>query len=91
MTFPLSRPLDVADLARTALHVEADTDEREALARHLGLVSLERLEAELLISPEDGTIGVRGTLMAELTQSCVVTLESVKSRIDRKIISGSRP
>ena len=85
MTFPLSRPKAVADLARTALDVEADADEREALARHLGLVSLERLEAELLISPENGMIVVRGTLHAELTQSCVITLEPVKSRIDASI------
>ena len=85
MTCPLSRPMAVAGLAETALDVEADAEEREALARHLGLVSLERLEAALLISPEGGMIGVRGTLHAELTQSCVVTLEPVKSRIDASI------
>ena len=85
MICPLSRPKAMADLAETALDVEADAEERRALARHLGLVSLERLEAELLISPEDGLIGVRGTLHAELTQSCVVTLEPVKSRIDASI------
>ena len=85
MICALSRPLAVADLAETAFDVEADAEEREALARHLGLVSLERLEAGLLISPEDGMIGVRGTLLAELTQSCVVTLEPVKTRIDASI------
>ena len=85
MTCPLSRPMAVADLAETALDVNADTEEREALARHLGLVSLERLEAELLISPEDGMIGVLGTLHAELIQSCVLTLEPVESRIEASI------
>lgn len=81
----LSRPMAVDGLAETALDVEADAEEREALARHLGLVSLERLEARLLISPADGKIGVQGTLMAELTQSCVITLEPVESRIEASI------
>ena len=85
MSSPLSRPKAVADLARTTLEVEADAGERRALARHFGLISLERLEAKLLISPEDGMIGVQGTLMADLTQSCVVTLEPVKSRIEASI------
>ena len=85
MTGPLSRPLAAAGLAETASTVEADPEEREALARHLGLESLERLEARLHITPEDGMITVRGTLMAELTQSCVITLEPVKSRIEASI------
>jgi uncharacterized metal-binding protein YceD (DUF177 family) len=75
----------VADLTRARIDVEAGADERMALARHLGLVSLERLRAELLISPEDGMIGVRGTLRAELTQSCVLTLEPVTCRIEAPV------
>jgi uncharacterized metal-binding protein YceD (DUF177 family) len=82
MTSPLSRQMFVADLTRTWIDVEADADERIALARHLGLVSLERLRAELLITPEDGMIGVQGMLRADLTQSCVVTLVPVTCRID---------
>ena len=85
MSSPLSRPKAVADLARTTLEVEADAGERRALARHFGLISLERLEAKLLISPEDGMIGVKGTLRAELTQSCVLTLEPVTCTIDAPV------
>ena len=85
MTGPLSRPIIVADLTRTKLDVEAGAEDRTALARHLGLVSLERLQAELLITQEDGMIGVQGTLIAELTQSCVVTLKPVTCRIESPI------
>ena len=63
--------------------IEATQAERHAVARRLGLVALDRLAAELrLRRVESGeAIAVAGHIEAEATQSCVVSLQPVQSRI----------
>ncbi|NBC33350.1 MAG: DUF177 domain-containing protein [Alphaproteobacteria bacterium] len=70
---PLSRlNRGVVDLA-----VEAEPEERQALARRFGLVGLERLAATLRLSREAGQGDVRlsGHIDATVTRDCAVTLE----------------
>ena len=70
------------------LEIDFDAAEREALARRLDLLALERLSAELRFAPADdaeGAIRVNGTIRARLAQSCVVTLEPVPRTLSESI------
>jgi uncharacterized metal-binding protein YceD (DUF177 family) len=61
---------------------EASEREREALSSALEIVSCERLDVHYRIRPLDkGRYAVSGTLEAEITQSCVVTLDTLASSI----------
>jgi uncharacterized metal-binding protein YceD (DUF177 family) len=82
-----SRAVAVADLTGGEVRVEAGADEREALARRMELVALDGLDATVRLVVEEGgrVVRLRGTLRAEVTQSCVVTLEPVRSRIEAPI------
>ncbi|MFC0388563.1 YceD family protein [Muricoccus vinaceus] len=77
--------------------LEATPEEREALARRLGLLSLEAFSAEIHLTPAPGqAIRARGTLSAQVVQECVVTLEPVhqpvKAAIDWRILPpGEEP
>ena len=80
-----SRPFAVEALGEEELveRIEATAEERAAVARRLGLVALDRLAATLRIGrgEEDSLILVAGHMEAEATQSCVVTLAPVDSRL----------
>jgi uncharacterized metal-binding protein YceD (DUF177 family) len=74
----------VEDIAATGLTVErtADAEERLAVAAALDLLELARLEVRYQITPLSlGRYKLTGELEAVLEQSCVVTLEPVKSEI----------
>jgi uncharacterized metal-binding protein YceD (DUF177 family) len=65
----------------------ATPEERAALARRIGVVALEQLEAEAFVRATGGAKGARGararvTFHAAVVQSSVVTLEPVQNRID---------
>ncbi len=63
--------------------VEASAAERAALVRRFGLLSLERLEADLEIRREPGRrVRVSGRIEAAYEQRCVVSLVPVADRID---------
>lgn len=80
------RPVRVAELAdgENSIEFAADATERQALARRFALVGLDRLEAHLTLVPADDRCGldVEGRLVAEVIQSCVVTLDPVRAKID---------
>ena len=72
MTTPeFSRSVRAEQIRRMTgdVHIAADADERAALARRFGLVTLDRLEA-------------RGRVRASLAQPCVATAEPVPEVID---------
>jgi uncharacterized metal-binding protein YceD (DUF177 family) len=64
--------------------IEATAEEREALARRFGLLSLDRLEARLQLRRPAGKplVRVSGRFVAEATQACVVTLEPVAGHLE---------
>ncbi len=85
MTTPeFSRPVRAEQIRRMTgeVHIEADADERAALAKRFGLVTLDRLEADYALSEEDGIILARGRVRASLAQPCVATAEPVPEQID---------
>jgi uncharacterized metal-binding protein YceD (DUF177 family) len=68
---------------RKQLHLEATPAERDALGRRLDLLGLDRLEADLTVEiRHGGAVHLQGTLIADVIQACVVTLEPVKDHIE---------
>ena len=79
------RPLDVFRLPAdgASRKIAAKAEERAALAKRFGLLTLDRLEAEVAVEPVPGGFyRLTATLQAEVAQECVVTLEPVPQRID---------
>lgn len=66
------------------LSLEATPEERRALAERFDLVSVERFAGHALLelSGKGDGIRLRGRLEAEVVQSCVVSLEEVRSTVD---------
>ncbi len=82
----LRRPVSVHDLpaAGRPFHLAASPDERAEIARRFDLISIERLEADGTVSPEaDGRrVRLSGRLIADVVQTCVVSLDPVAAHID---------
>ena len=85
---PISFKASVTRLPQKGLPVtiEADARQREALAKTHGLVSVEKLRAELLVAPwKRNGVKVSGRVEADITQECVVTLDPLKASIDEAV------
>jgi len=80
-----ARPIEVSRLTRDEqrFDIAANPAERVALAKRFELPALDRLNAVVHIGRiPGGLIRLRAEIFAEVTQSCVVTLEPVMSRVD---------
>jgi len=94
-----SRPVTLARIGPEGRQevLEASAEERAALARRFGILSIESLRADLVLRPEpDGAVRADGRLEAAVTQSCVVTLEPVAQRVEEPVAlrflpSGQEP
>jgi uncharacterized metal-binding protein YceD (DUF177 family) len=77
-------PSERLSLLPFEVDIAADAQERAALAKRFGLIDIAALSARLHLSgtPRRGVIAVEGRIRAEVTQSCVVTLEPVAARIE---------
>ena len=64
------------------IDLSADEGERAAVAKRLGLQSLERLEAHVSLSRDGDVVRAEGRLRAALEQSCVATGEPVAEHVD---------
>ena len=60
----------------------AGEDERAGVARRLGLLSLERLEAHAALAREGDRVRAKGRVRASLEQSCVASGEPVAEHVD---------
>ena len=70
----------------------ADAEVRAAIAADLDIVGCQRLDVSYEIKPlMQGRFLLAGRLQADVTQSCVVTLEPVNSRIDETFEVEFRP
>jgi uncharacterized metal-binding protein YceD (DUF177 family) len=82
----LSRPVAVESLAagsETAFEIHTNAEERAALAKRFDLLALENLTAAVtVVRSEDGIVRLSGRLKAEVVQTCVVTLDPVRSTIE---------
>lgn len=81
-----SRPISPEDLGEQGrtISIDADRSECERLAGRLSLDDLTSLSADIRLTPQDGgkVIRLEGALKAEITQTCVVTLEPIKTSIE---------
>jgi uncharacterized metal-binding protein YceD (DUF177 family) len=64
------------------LDLVADDAERAAVAKRLGLASLERLEAHVCLERTGEIVRATGRLVASLDQSCVVTGDPIAAHVD---------
>jgi uncharacterized metal-binding protein YceD (DUF177 family) len=79
----LSRPVAIVDLPAAAVDVVAAKAEREALAAANDLVAVNVLSAEVELSQAGGgEILVEGHVVADIVQTCVVSLAPVDAHID---------
>ncbi|MBN9237884.1 MULTISPECIES: YceD family protein [Phyllobacteriaceae] len=68
------------------VRIEATAAQREALAKDHELQSVERYVADLLVTPwKRHGVKVSGSVEADITQACVVTLEPVTTHIDEAV------
>ena len=84
----LSRPLEIARITADGLSetIVASEAERQALAAAYDLPAVQALSAELRVARgPGGLIEVNGRLMADIVQTCVVSLEPVEQTIDEPL------
>lgn len=60
----------------------ADGGERAAVAKRLGLLSLDRFDAHAVLGRDGETVTVSGRIKATLAQACVASGEAVPAHID---------
>jgi uncharacterized metal-binding protein YceD (DUF177 family) len=77
MTPEFSRPFDVRQLDHRAVQLVADEAERAALSKRFGIVRIDRLEAEVVLEREGEALNAKGTLSADIVQSCAVSAEDL--------------
>lgn len=85
---PVSFIANVRRLPKNGMPVviEAKPAEREALAKAHHLDSVTSYRADLLVTAwKRNGIKVEGTVTADIVQSCIVTLEPVRSHIDEEV------
>ncbi|MET1110306.1 MAG: DUF177 domain-containing protein [Allosphingosinicella sp.] len=71
--------------------IEADPDERSALARRFGLVALDTLAAEAELHRSGEAVTAVGALRARVTQSCVASAEPVEAEVAEDFRVEFRP
>jgi hypothetical protein len=85
---PISYPIVVSKLPKDGMQVRfaASAPERAALALHLAIPAVERLEADILVKSWRGEgVKLTGRLSADVVQSDVVTLEPLNQTVDEDI------
>lgn len=88
-----SRPvrLDTLGAEPKRLEIEADEDERRALAERFALPSIARLAAEAELVRKGEEVHASGRMRAAVTQSCVATGEPVPAELDEPFKLVFRP
>lgn len=80
----LSRPLrlDQIGAGESKVEIRAEAEERAALAKRFGIVSVDRLEAQFALRRETAGVVARGHVSGNVVQACVVTDEPLPVRIE---------
>ena len=84
---PIARLQPVDAIPSTGISVTVDASEAElkAIAKLLGILSVESLHAELAAAREGDRVRVKGIVRAAATQACVVTLDPVSETVDEAV------
>lgn len=90
-----SRPVNTAELkaGETVIDIEARPEERAALADRFNLLALDSLSATVTLVTALGAPEVRleAEFEADVAQSCVVTLEPVRSHLEGHLLRRFAP
>jgi len=79
----LTRRVDIGHIPPDGVTITADADIRTALAEEYGLVELKGLTATATLTPGSrGSVTVEGRVVADIVQTCVVSLAPVPQHID---------
>lgn len=84
----ISLPVNVARLPQRGmpLTIEADSNQRSALAQAHGLIEVRSLQADVIVTSwKKGGVQVNGRVNARVIQSCIVSLEPVENLIDEEV------
>jgi uncharacterized metal-binding protein YceD (DUF177 family) len=79
--FGLRLPMDQIHEGKR-IDLVADDQERAAIAKRLGLVSINRLEAHAVVERDGPQVRAAGRIKAALEQSCVASGEPVRAHVD---------
>ena len=85
---PVSFKANVGRLPHKGLPVviDANAEQRAALAAEHALLSVENYRAELQVAPwKRNGVKVSGRVEADITQACIVTLDPVEAHIDEPV------
>ncbi len=82
---------DLRDSAGDDFAISADQAETKALAKANTLVAVKSFGARFRIVPEGRVLHLKGEVSAEVTQTCVVTLEDFDSTIREEIDARFAP
>lgn len=82
--WPCEIPLAQVDRGAVKLRLEPSADQREAIAKQLGLVSLEALTAEVFLTSWLDGAEVSGVLRARVVQTCSATADDFETPIDAR-------
>lgn len=87
--FPITHPVAVSDLLRgdtVVIRFQADAGQCRALADFLGIPEVRAVSATLKLRAEPGRRFILdGPVTADLTQTCVVTLAPLETRVETPI------
>ena len=81
----LSRIVKLRQIDARPVRIEANAEERAALAERFGIVAVERLAADVTLERESEDVAVSGRLEAEIVQTCGISGEDFPVRIDEPI------
>jgi uncharacterized metal-binding protein YceD (DUF177 family) len=84
---PLTRLVDIVHMPAkgTQVHVHATEEERRALAGDFKLPAIRSLTGDFILDKTAKGIRVRGTVRADITQTCVATLEDFDSKVEEEV------
>ena len=82
--WPCVIPLAQVDRGAVKLRLSPSADQRKAIAKQLGLVSLEALDAEVFLTSWLDGAEISGLLRARVVQTCSATAEDFETPIDAR-------
>jgi len=87
MSQPWSKPVRLHELGRgpVTLTLEPDADQRQQIAKQLGLESLPALKARVILTPWMDGVEVTGRFDAVVEQLCAVSLEPFEQSLTGEI------
>jgi uncharacterized metal-binding protein YceD (DUF177 family) len=84
-TVEFSRSFDVRQVEGKSVTLVPNDKERLALARRFALVSVDRLEAKILLERDGTAVNAKGKLSADIVQSCAISGEDLPVAINEDL------